>query len=728
VPKDTTARPHRIWIAADNLWCGGAERATVNIANGFAVAGFDVHLHCAHGTDGRYRIDLDDRIDLSGSEDLGESVEMATSYLRDWSPDLVMINHSPASLALAYARTMDGIITCPVAVVVHAPRLWGPMLAHPMYDFIVSWLCVSQEIRDWLAEIGIAEHKLHLLPNIVDTAAFCPPSSRQLASSSRRHDRITLGYVGRLSAEKRPHLIVRAYRLAAKTSPELRLIMVGGNDEHASSAHTEHLQESRQAEFDAIRAEIARCVEDGIPEPMMTGGVDDVVTWYQRMDALVLASRFEGLPFAAIEGMACGLPLIAPEVGACGELTGSTRGIACPASDDDSAMTDSLVHAFGRFASLSASQRREMSESARGYIVDRYSTETQLLRYLNAILESCGLERLTRLQTATVPDGASLSVHTDDHARGKRPEPASGETWMVTGGCGFIGSTLVRSLVQQGHNVNVIDDLSTGDVANIRDLGPAVRLFPDDICDLGKVREAAKGCEGIYHLAARVSVQRSFEEPERTHSVNVGGTLNVIEAARGRRVVFASSSSVYGTAPPPQREDDAEGITPLSPYAVSKAEGDRLVREAGGCAMRFFNVYGPRQRDDSPYTGVIALFSRALLDGGVVTICGDGLQSRGFIYVTDVVRCLQAAMATPDAGGLAFNVGLSTSATVWDLYRILSEAVGDTLATVEMVEGRPGEIRHSAAVIDRARDVLGWEPRVDLPTGLRRALAWYRRR
>jgi len=156
-------------------------------------------------------------------------------------------------------------------------------------------------------------------------------------------------------------------------------------------------------------------------------------------------------------------------------------------------------------------------------------------------------------------------------------------------------------------------------------------------------------------------------------------------------------------------------------------EGDRMVREAGGVAMRFFNVYGPRQRDDSPYTGVVALFSRALLDDGVVTICGDGLQSRGFVFVGDVVKALLLAMSTPAAGGEAFNVGSLQATTVWDLYSTLAELVPETQATVEMVDARKGEIRHSGAVIDKAKDVLGWQPRIALRDGLRQTLAWYRR-
>jgi UDP-glucose 4-epimerase len=668
-----------------------------------------------------YRVDLDRRVNLSGSDDLGESTTEATELLNEVHPDLCVINHSPASLAVTYARVMDETILCPVAVVVHAPRLWGDMLAHPMYSFVSSWLCVSREICEWMVEIGIPAEKVHYLPNLVDTRVFRPRNRRERDARWTPNGRITLGYVGRISAEKRPHLIVRAYRRVARHHPHLRLIMVGGDDEHATGPQAEQLQESRQQEFDAVLSEIRACSDDGVAVPMMTGGVSDVASWYRRMDALVLASRFEGLPFVALEGMACGLPLIAPDVGECRSLIGSGRGITCQESNDDGYMTDLLAIAFEFFVKMGTVPRHEMAEAARGHVVERYSTETRMLPYLNTILKSCDMKPLT-----AVDNPAPVPVF--DDSRDGRPEPTSGQTWMVTGGCGFIGSTLIRSLVQQGHNVNVIDDLSTGSVDNISDLGPAVKLFPDDICNLGKVKRAAKGCEGIYHLAARVSVQRSFAEPERTMAVNVGGTRNVIEAAAGRRVVAASSSSVYGEEPPPQREEDAEEATQLSPYAVSKMKGDRLVREAGGCAMRFFNVYGPRQRDDSPYTGVIALFSRALLDGGVVNICGDGLQSRGFIYVSDVVRCLQAAMATPEAGGQAFNVGLSTSATVWDLYQILAEAVGETEATVEMVAARPGEIRHSAAVIDRARDVLGWEPRVELATGLRRALAWYRRR
>lgn len=314
--------------------------------------------------------------------------------------------------------------------------------------------------------------------------------------------------------------------------------------------------------------------------------------------------------------------------------------------------------------------------------------------------------------------------------------------YVVTGGAGFIGSHLVEALVQRGDRVRVVDDLSSGRLANLTRLGVGdvgsrgpVELFRGDVADRELVRAALRGASAVFHEAAQVSVPASMRDPEASYRVNVMGTLNVLEAARAEevgRIVFAASSAAYGDDPGlPKVEDMAS--KPLSPYASGKLAGEALLSTWGSAyglqtvALRYFNVYGPGQADDSPYSGVIALFARHVLERRAPTIFGDGEQSRDFVYVEDVVRAnLLALEATLEAGAV-INIGTGKSVTILSLYRRIAELAGFE-GEPKRAPARAGDVPHSLASIERARSWLGFEPRVELTEGLRRTLDWYRAR
>lgn len=296
---------------------------------------------------------------------------------------------------------------------------------------------------------------------------------------------------------------------------------------------------------------------------------------------------------------------------------------------------------------------------------------------------------------------------------------------LVTGGAGFIGSHLVDALLADGHMVRVLDDLSMGLETNV---AADAESTVGDIRDLDTVERLAAGCEVIFHQAALGSVKRSVETPLATDGVNVHGTLTVLEAARRqgvRRVVAASSSSVYGgVAPLPAREDFPPA--PRSPYAVSKAAGEhysRVFAELLGVetvVLRYFNVYGPRQRADSPYAAVIPLFVKALREGSAPLVHGDGMQGRDFTYVSDAVQAnLLAAECPAERGsGRIYNVAGGEQHTVLDLLGALSEILGvETEPT--FTAPRPGDVRDSQADLTSARRDLGYVPRVALNEGLR---------
>jgi UDP-glucose 4-epimerase len=313
---------------------------------------------------------------------------------------------------------------------------------------------------------------------------------------------------------------------------------------------------------------------------------------------------------------------------------------------------------------------------------------------------------------------------------------------LVTGGAGFIGSHLVRALVARGDRARVLDDLSTGRLANLDGLergapgsGAAIEVLEGDITDPAAVGAACRGVEGVFHEAAFVSVPQSLVQPERCYAVNVTGTLRLLEAVRKERVrklVFASSSAAYGESETLPKTEDMTPA-PVSPYAASKVAGEHLLAAWARCfglptvALRYFNVFGPFQRDDSPYTGVIALFAAALLEGRPPTIFGDGGQTRDFTYVQNVVAANLAALDRDLEPGAVINVGAGERVSVAELYAAMGELVGSRVAPI-LAPPRPGDVRHSLASIERARALLEYEPRVGWRAGLQPTLAWYRAR
>lgn len=306
-----------------------------------------------------------------------------------------------------------------------------------------------------------------------------------------------------------------------------------------------------------------------------------------------------------------------------------------------------------------------------------------------------------------------------------------GETVLVTGGAGFIGSHLVDALLASGRQVRVLDDFSTGWESNV---ATGAELVRGSVTDAEVVARAVAGCTVVFHLAAVASVARSIEDPRGSHEVCATGTLVVLDAARRagvRRLVYAASASAYGPANDPAGLDEDTPVCPLSPYAAAKLAGECYCQAFAHTygletvRLRFFNVFGPRQRADSPYSGVIALFTAALLAGRSPTVHGDGLQSRDFIYVADVVAALTRAAEVPGISGRVYNVGTGRAVTVLDLLRELNRLSGTSVVPVHGPP-RPGDVRHSRARIDRIRADLGFEPQVPFAEGLRLTLEWSR--
>src|SRR5690242_17256252 len=303
---------------------------------------------------------------------------------------------------------------------------------------------------------------------------------------------------------------------------------------------------------------------------------------------------------------------------------------------------------------------------------------------------------------------------------------------LVTGGAGFIGSHLVDALVARGSDVVVLDDLETGFRENVhRD----AQLTIGSVADPDAVHDAMAGCELVFHQAAHKAVLRSVEHPLPTDTVNTHGTLSVLEAARDlgvRRVVHASSSSVYGGAAPLPTPEDAP-LRPRSPYAVSKLAAEeycRVFAELYGLetvALRYFNVYGPRQRPDALYAAVIPLFIDALLNQRAPVVHGDGRQSRDFTYVSDVVRAnLLAARADAAAStGRVYNVAAGNEWTLLDVLRVLGEQLG-VEPQPQFADPRPGDVRHSRADAHAAERDLGFRAAVGLDDGLRLTVDWLR--
>jgi nucleoside-diphosphate-sugar epimerase len=300
---------------------------------------------------------------------------------------------------------------------------------------------------------------------------------------------------------------------------------------------------------------------------------------------------------------------------------------------------------------------------------------------------------------------------------------------LVTGGGGFIGSHLAARLAALGHSVRILDNFATGRRSNVVVLGGEVELVEGDIQSYERVHNAVAGCEVVFHQAALPSVPRSVADPLTSNATNVTGTLNVLLAARDagvRRVVFASSSSVYGpTAELPKREDMAP--TPVSPYAVAKLACEGYCRSFGEVyglqtvALRYFNVFGPRQDPRSQYAAVIPNFISALLTDQRPTIFGDGEQSRDFTYVDNVIDANLLAMRAHVAPGRVYNVACGNAITLNQLFAELRDLLDNDLEPI-YTAARAGDIRHSLADLARSRRDLGFEPSVDLREGLRRSV------
>jgi nucleoside-diphosphate-sugar epimerase len=301
---------------------------------------------------------------------------------------------------------------------------------------------------------------------------------------------------------------------------------------------------------------------------------------------------------------------------------------------------------------------------------------------------------------------------------------------LVTGGAGFIGSHLVDALLARGDEVVVLDNFSTGRAENLAHVQDRIRFIEASIVDLGACRKAMEGADLVLHQAALGSVPRSVADPVTTHDVNLTGTLNILVAAREagvRRVVYAASSSAYGnTDELPKREEMAP--RPLSPYAVSKLAGEEYCAAFHASyglptvALRYFNVFGPRQDPGSRYAAVIPLFIAAAHANRAPTINGDGEQSRDFSYVDNVVQAnLRACDAPPEAWGRVFNIGCGARISINDLWRQICALTG---TTVEASYGKPrrGDVRDSLAALDHARNLLGYEPEIGLEEGLRRTV------
>lgn len=302
---------------------------------------------------------------------------------------------------------------------------------------------------------------------------------------------------------------------------------------------------------------------------------------------------------------------------------------------------------------------------------------------------------------------------------------------LVTGGAGFIGSHLVQRLLERGHEVRILDDLSTGRRENVPS---EAELLEASVTDSTVWADALRAVDRVVHLAAVASVERSVEDPLGTNEVNLRATIGLAEAAVRfgvRRVVYASSAAVYGAVERDRHAED-DAVDPVTPYAIDKYAGERYLafQGTGGALdariLRFFNVYGPRQDPSSPYSGVITIFARRLLEGRPLTVFGDGLQTRDFVFVGDVVDAIVANLEDDrGAAPAVMNVGTERSVSLRELIDVLEDLLG-TQADVHYAEPRSGDIRHSASDCRRLRAWLGSRTTTELREGLAATLAWMR--
>jgi nucleoside-diphosphate-sugar epimerase len=304
--------------------------------------------------------------------------------------------------------------------------------------------------------------------------------------------------------------------------------------------------------------------------------------------------------------------------------------------------------------------------------------------------------------------------------------------YLVTGGAGFIGSHMVAELLRRGESVRIADDFSSGLRENLPKDAP-YDLVDGDVADPATAVRAVAGCDYVLHQAAIPSVPRSVKEPLRTNRANVDGTLALLVAARDagvKRFVFAGSSSVYGNSPVlPKREDMRP--SPLTPYALQKLVSEQYCQMFTALygletvTTRYFNVFGPRQQPGSPYSGVISLFIEAFASSKAPTIYGDGKQTRDFTYVENVVDGVLLCCTAPKAAGEVINVAVGGRISLLELARSIQQILGTNIEPVFAPE-REGDVRDSQADIFKARQILGYEPRVPFDEGLRQTVEWYK--
>ncbi len=306
--------------------------------------------------------------------------------------------------------------------------------------------------------------------------------------------------------------------------------------------------------------------------------------------------------------------------------------------------------------------------------------------------------------------------------------------YLITGIAGFIGSTLAHTLVEQGHEVRGIDNLSTGNLDNLADIRSKISFQEMDLQDAAGMKSACEGVDYVLHQGALASVPRSVKDPLSSHESNINGTLNLLIAARDakvRRIVYAASSSAYGDQPTQPKQEDMLPL-PLSPYAVQKLTCEYYIqsfyRSYGleGVCLRYFNIFGPRQAADSPYSGVIAQFTFKMMAGETPSIYGDGLTSRDFNYVENAVSANLLACTAPSevATGRVFNIGTGKSHTLNDVYAAIAGQLGFS-AKPNYGPEREGDIKHSLADISRASKELGYQPKAQFHEGLQKTVAWY---
>ena len=304
---------------------------------------------------------------------------------------------------------------------------------------------------------------------------------------------------------------------------------------------------------------------------------------------------------------------------------------------------------------------------------------------------------------------------------------------LVTGGAGFIGSHLVRRLLEFGLNVRVLDDFSTGHRRNLAEVESQIELIEGDICDKSTAERTAKGTDVVFHLAARASVPRSVEFPVEANEANVTGTLNMLIAARDagtRRFIYSASSAAYGDTPTLPKVESMSPI-PLSPYAVSKlaAEYDcacfSQVYGLETISLRYFNVFGPRQDPNSAYAAAIPAFVSRMVRGESPIVFGDGEQSRDFCYIENVVNANVLASRVEKLSGEVVNIACGERVTINRIIELINMHLGTSIAP-DYRDPRPGDVLHSLAAVDEAKRVIGYEPGIMFAEGLERSIEWYK--